>query len=63
MPNTKLIVGRDGICRVNERTDNSETIGNFTLDLVASVDGDKDAVAGGPGFLVHIQRFPDEVER
>jgi len=63
MPNSTICVKEDGIYRCNECSNSSEAISNFTVKLTASVDCDKNAESGGPGFLAMIKRFPDEVER
>ena len=63
MPHSTIKVKEDGIYRFNERSNSSEPMSNFTVRLTASVDCDKSAESGGPGFLTVIKRFPDEVER
>ena len=50
IPNSTICV-KDGIYRCNERSNSSEAISNFTVKLTASVDCDKNAESGGPGFF------------
>ena len=38
-----------------------EIVSNFSLSLLARVNVDREA--GGPGVLIRIRRFPDQVER
>ena len=55
----------DGIHRVTENRAGSSTerVANFTLEFTATVDGDKNALKRGPGFLALVKRFPDGVEK
>ena len=63
MHQSTIQVKEDGIYRCNERSNSSEPMSNFTVKLTTSVDCDKSAECGGPGFLTMMKRFPDEVER
>ena len=60
-----LALTPQGIFRVtsNSRGDGIEAVSNFTIKFVASVDGDKTAHSGGPGFMALIKRIPDEMEK
>ena len=40
---------------------NKEPVSNFGISIVASVDVSSDA--GGPGLLLSIKRYPDNVEK
>ena len=51
-----------GISRFRDEKDAfGEIVSNFSLSLLARVNVDREA--GGPGVLIRIRRFPDQVER
>ena len=51
-----------GICRVkNADSNNGEAVSNFAISLLGTVHADRDA--GGPGFIAHMNRLPDGLER
>ena len=58
----ELKVTDSGIYRYKDaQSQDGECVSNFTLALLAKVNVDLDA--GGPGFLVRLKRFPDNIER
>ena len=59
---TVLRVSDEGILRFKDsNARNGDKVSNFTIALKAAVDVERDA--GGPGFLVHIKRLADDVEK
>ena len=62
MPAAELRVGDQGICRFKDGKDEfREVVSNFSITLLARVNVEREA--GGPGVLVRVKRFPDNVER
>ena len=58
----ELRVIDEGISRFRDEKDAfGEIVSNFSLSLLARVNVDREA--GGPGVLIRIRRFPDQVER
>lgn len=58
----ELRVTDSGICRYKDGSSTTgEIVSNFSLSFLATVNVDLDA--GGPGTLVRVKRFPDNIER
>lgn len=61
MPTTVVKSEDTRIFRMREDGGNKEPVSNFGISVVASIDVSSDA--GGPGLLLSIKRYPDNVEK
>lgn len=60
MPSTSVIIEGNRLFRYNDKTDAKEPVSNFSVSLLGSVHVSSEA--GGPGILMRIQRYPDNVK-
>lgn len=61
MPASTIVSENSRIFRVKEDGGFREAVSNFSLAVLASVHVTTDA--GGPGLLLRIKRYPDDVEK
>ena len=60
MPGLLKVLPDIGICRVKDAdSNNGEAVSNFAISLLGTVQSDWDA----PGFIAHMKRLPDGLER
>ena len=60
MPSTSVITEGNQLFRCNDKTDAKEPVSNFSISLLAPVHVSSDA--GGPGILMRLQRYPDNMK-
>lgn len=60
MPSTTIVTEGNEIFRYSEKTNTRESVSNFAISLLGTVH--ISSTAGGPGILMEIERYPDNVK-
>jgi hypothetical protein len=60
MPSTYVRIEENRIFRYNEKSDTKEAVSNFSIFLLGTVHVNSDG--GGPGILMKIERYPDNMK-
>ena len=60
MPNTCVLIEENRMFRYNEKSDTKEPVSNFSINLLGTVHVSSDG--GGPGILMKVERYPDNMK-